>query len=174
MGGSSWSDDDYDRKVSHKVNTRGTAFTYTKDISDGVTAPKVHTKLDPKNVKMRESRDSAAHPESNAVMVGLDVTGSMGSVVKAIHAKLPTLMGLLLRKNYLSDPQVMFSAIGDATCDKSPLQIGQFESGDEMEDDLGNFHIEGGGGGQQKKVFDHAFFHNAPFHGLVAAHTAAH
>jgi hypothetical protein len=148
MGGSRWSDDSYTTRVADRVATRGTAFAHDKDVKTGVVAPKTHNLLDPKGLTVRESRDSAAHPESNAIMVWLDVTGSMGSVVGIIHKKLPTLMGILTRKAYITDPQILFGAIGDATTDKAPLQVGQFESGDEMEGDLSNFFIEGNGGGQ--------------------------
>lgn len=148
MGGSHWSDDAYTTRVSDRVATRGSAFAYDKDVKTGAVAPKTHNLLDPKGLKVRESRDSAAHPTSNAIMVWLDVTGSMGSVVATIHKKLPTLMGILTRKAYIPDPQILFGAIGDATTDTAPLQVGQFESGDEMEGDLANFYIEGNGGGQ--------------------------
>lgn len=148
MGGSRWSDESYTTRVADRVSTRGTAFAYDKDVRSGTVAPKTHNLLDPKGLKVRESRDSAAHPESNAIMVWLDVTGSMGSVVHTIHKKLPTLMGILTRKAYIPDPQILFGAIGDATTDQAPLQVGQFESGDEMEGDLSNFWIEGNGGGQ--------------------------
>jgi hypothetical protein len=148
MGGSRWSDEDYNLRVSSKVSARGTAFTYDDDIKTKGATPKAHNLLDPKGLKVRESRDSAAHPESNAIMVFLDVTGSMGTVVRDIHAKLPTLMGILTRKAYIPDPQILFAAIGDAQTDSAPLQVGQFESGDEMEGDLGNLYIEGQGGGQ--------------------------
>ncbi len=148
MGGSSWSDDAYTSRVADRVSSRGTAFAYDADVKSGAVATKTHNSLDPKGLKIRESRDSAAHPTSNAILVWLDVTGSMGSVVHQIHKKLPTLMGILVRKGYLPDPQILFGAIGDATTDKAPLQVGQFESGDEMEGDLSNFFIESNGGGQ--------------------------
>lgn len=149
MGGSSWSTDSYTTRVGDRVKTRGTVFAYDKDVKTGTVAEKTHNLLDPKGLKVRESRDSAAHPESNAIMVFLDVTGSMGAVVSIIHKKLPTLMGILTRKAYIPDPQILFGAIGDATTDKAPLQVGQFESGDEMEGDISNFYLEGNGGGQR-------------------------
>lgn len=148
MGGSRWSEESYTSRVADRVATKGTVFAYDADVKTGTVAPKTHNLLDPKDLKVRESRDSAAHPESNAIMVWLDVTGSMETVVGTIHKKLPTLMGILTRKAYISDPQILFGAIGDATSDKAPLQVGQFESGDEMEGDLSNFFIEGNGGGQ--------------------------
>lgn len=98
---------------------------------------------------VRESRDSDEHPDSLAVSVLFDVTDPMGGVPRALPTKLPDLFGLLLRKGYAGDPQTLFGAVGDATCDRAPLQVGQFESGNEneVEDDLGDILLEGGGGG---------------------------
>jgi hypothetical protein len=45
-------------------------------------------------------------------------------------------------------------AIGDATCDAAPLQVGQFESGNEIEEDLSRLFLEGGGGGQQTESYE--------------------
>ena len=146
MGGSSWSDTDYSSRVSSNVASHGTPFHHDKAVRSG-RASGCHKLLDPKDVAIRESRDSDAHPNSNAIIVSLDVTGSMARVVKAIHEKLPTLMGILTRKNYIKDPQIMFTGVGDATCDRVPLQVGQFESGAEMEGDLSRVYIEGAGGG---------------------------
>jgi hypothetical protein len=99
-------------------------------------AREVHPALDPLGVRARESRDSAEHPESLAIAVLFDVTGSMGGVPRALQARLPQLLGLLLRKGYARHPQIMFGAIGDATCDRAPLQVGQFESDNRMDGDL--------------------------------------
>ena len=154
MGGSYWSDDVYRSKVTTKTSAGKLTFDYDADVRAGRTAKAVHKLLDPKGLKMRESRDSTNHLHSNAIVVALDVTGSMASVSPKIHAKLPNLMGLLTRKNYIPDPQILFAAIGDATCDSIPLQVGQFESGAEMEDDISHFVLEGGGGGQQTESYE--------------------
>ena len=63
------------------------------------------------------------------------------------------------------DPQIMFGAIGDATCDRVPLQIGQFESDNRMDDDLGRIVLEGGGGGQMTESYELAMY-------FMARHTA--
>lgn len=97
---------------------------------------------------MRESRDSAAHPESLAIAVLFDVTGSMGEVPRMVQAALPKLMGLIIRKGYSEHPQIMVGAIGDVLSDQVPLQVGQFESGIEIDDNLTNLFLEGNGGGQ--------------------------
>jgi len=160
MGSGRWSTDVYDAAARFRAATGASAFAY----SDG-GATRVHPALDPFGVTVRESRDSAEHPRSLAVAVLFDVTGSMGGVPRALQAKLPQLLGLLLRKGYAADPQVMFGAIGDATCDRAPLQVGQFESDNRMDDDLGRILLEGGGGGQKTESYELALY-------FMARHTA--
>ncbi len=60
----------------------------------------VHPTLNPYGVGVRESRDSTEHPASLAIAVLFDATGSMGAVPRKLQAKLPQLLGLLLRKGY--------------------------------------------------------------------------
>jgi hypothetical protein len=115
---------------------------------------KAHPTLDPHEVKFRESRDSDEHPDSNAIAVWLDVTGSMRSIPMTIQQRLPQLLGLLLYKNYIPHPQILFAAVGDATCDRVPLQVGQFESDNRMDAHLQNLILEGGGGGQQTESYE--------------------
>jgi hypothetical protein len=73
-------------------------------------------------------------------------------------------LGLLLRKGYVADPQILFGAIGDATCDAVPLQVGQFESDNRMDEHLENIFLEGGGGGQRTESYELAMY-------FVARHT---
>lgn len=146
MGTTRWSDDHYRDRARIRAATGRDAFDYDRAVRQGETARRTHPKLNPKGVRFRESRDSVTHPTSHAVAVLLDVTGSMQAVPRIVQANLPKLMGLLVRKGYLDHPQVLVGAIGDATCDAAPLQIGQFESGIEIEDDLGRLLLEGGGG----------------------------
>ena len=54
----------------------------------------------------------------------------------------------------IKDPQVLFLAIGDHECDTSPLQVGQFESSDELlEHWLTHVWLEGGGGGNRGESY---------------------
>src|SRR5205085_5425976 len=119
----------------------------------------------PSGVSARQRRDSGNHPPSHAVSVLFDVTGSMQSVPRILQANLPRLMDLLIRKGYLEHPQIIVGGIGDATCDRAPLQIGQFESGIEIDDDLGKLYLEGGGGGQKTESYELAMY-------FLARHTA--
>ncbi|MEJ3743831.1 hypothetical protein WEI85_11130 [Actinomycetes bacterium KLBMP 9797] len=159
MGSGRWSTDVYDAADRYRRATGASAFAY----SDG-GARTVHPRLDPRDVR-RESRDSAEHPDSLAIAVLFDVTGSMRRVPRVLQARLPRLLGLLQRKEYVRDPQIMFGAIGDATCDRVPLQIGQFESDNRMDDDLGRIVLEGGGGGQRTESYELALY-------FMARHTS--
>ncbi|TCB91292.1 hypothetical protein E0H26_25950 [Micromonospora zingiberis] len=152
MGSGMWSTDVYDAADRYRRATGSSAFAY----SDG-GARVVHPALDPRDA-VRESRDSDEHPQSTPVAVLFDVTGSMGHVPRTLQAKLPQLLGLLLRQGYARDPQIMFGAIGDATCDRVPLQVGQFESDNRMDDDLGRIVLEGGGGGQMTESYELALY----------------
>lgn len=150
MGGSSWSNTTYTSRSSLRSNAPVSAY---------MPSTTIDPLLNPMDVKMRESRDSDAHPESNAIAVFFDVTGSMGGI-PALFAKekLGGLMRMLLGQAAIVDPQILFGAIGDAYSDRSPLQIGQFESGLEMDDWLTKIHLEGGGGGQTKESYELAIW----------------
>jgi hypothetical protein len=153
MGSGLWPTDVYDAAARYRAATGASAFGHSDS-----GASTVHPDLDPRGVTMRESRDSAEHPQSVPIAVLFDVTGSMRSVPRALQAKLPQLLGLLLRKGYVADPQIMFGAIGDATCDCAPLQVGQFESDNRMDDDLSKILLEGGGGGQKTESYELAMY----------------
>jgi hypothetical protein len=57
------------------------------------------------------------------------------------------------------DPQLLFLAVGDATSDRSPLQVGQFESTAELMDQwLTWCHLEGGGGGSGEESYELALY----------------
>lgn len=160
MGSGRWSTDVYDAAARFRAATGASAFAHS---DSGATA--THPELDPYGLAVRESRDSAEHPQSVAIAVLFDVTGSMREVPRTLQAKLPQLLGLLLRKGYVADPQIMFGAIGDATCDRAPLQVGQFESDNRMDDDLSRILLEGGGGGQKTESYELAMY-------FMARHTA--
>jgi len=160
MGSGTWSTNVYDAAARYRAATGASAFAY----SDG-GATSTHDDLDPFGVTVRESRDSDEHPESLALAVLFDVTGSMGNVPRTLQSKLPGLLGLLMRKGYVENPQILFGAVGDATCDRAPLQVGQFESDNRMDDHLGRILLEGGGGGQMRESYELAMY-------FMARHTA--
>jgi hypothetical protein len=160
MGSGRWSTDVYDAAARYRAATGASAFAYS---DGGATA--VHPSLNPFGVRARESRDTGEHPESLAIAVLFDVTGSMQVVPRALQTRLPQLLGLLLRKGYSGHPQILFGAVGDATCDRVPLQIGQYESDNRLDDDLGRIVLEGGGGGQKTESYELAMY-------FMARHTS--
>lgn len=158
MGYSNWAANAYDSLSSQRA-TRSTTQIFTATSS-------VHADLNPHGVEVRESRDSDAHPNSNAIIIAFDVTGSMHEIPEQFaRQELGKLMRLLVSGGYIPDPQVLFAAIGDAYTDKAPWQIGQFESGLEMDDWLTKIYLEGYGGGQVHESYGLA-------HYWAAHHTA--
>lgn len=123
-----------------------------------------HPLMNPKGVRVRESRDSADHPESRGIVFALDVSGSMGDIPRLMATQqLPKFMKVLVDCE-VKDPQVLFMAFGNATSDRAPLQVGQFESTAELMDQwLTWTYLEGGGGGVGES-YDQALY-------FLATHT---
>ncbi|SDO26779.1 hypothetical protein [Actinacidiphila guanduensis] len=167
MGSGSWSTNVYDAAERYRRAAGTGAFAYSDSVKSRTSRSgwSAHPSLDPKGLTVRESRDSQEHPTSLAISVLFDVTGSMGGVPRVLQTKLPDLFGLLLRKGYTAHPQILFGAVGDATCDRVPLQLGQFESDNRMDEQLGNILLEGGGGGQMSESYELAMY-------AMARHTA--
>ncbi len=69
MGYSRWNASDWN---SYSTSTK------TKTTDKIFSSRGMHKDLNPYGVAMRESKDSTLNPQSNAIIVGLDVTGSMG------------------------------------------------------------------------------------------------
>lgn len=107
-----------------------------------------HELMDPHGAKFRESRDSESHPLSLGVIFALDVSGSMGTIpYKLATETLPAFMKTMLEAG-VTDPQVLFMAVGNAISDSAPLQVGQFESSERLMDQwLTWMYLEGAGGG---------------------------
>jgi hypothetical protein len=139
MGYSDWSDTAYSR-VSSARATASSAEIFRGEQS-------VDPLMDPRRMRVREARDSEHHPRSVPIIVGFDVTGSMGDIpTRFAKEMLGKLMARLVERGWVADPQLLFAAIGDAVSDRAPLQIGQFESGLEMDMWLTRIWLEGGGG----------------------------
>lgn len=115
--------------------------------------------LNPKGVKLRESRDSADNPNSTPIIVALDVTGSMGVIAEQIaKGGLGTLFQGILDRKPVSDPHLMFMGIGDAACDDAPLQVSQFEADNRVVDQLTKLWLEGKGGGNDHESYDFPWY----------------
>ena len=164
MGSGAWSARSYHQSVRAKAAAGVDTFDYSAKAQKTGNLS-VHPSLQSYGLTMRQSRDSDEHPDSNAILISLDVTGSMTKVLRQIHKDLPHLHELLLGHKYVPHPQIMFAAVGDATCDRVPLQVGQFESDNRMDKNLENMILEGGGGGQKTESYELALY-------IAARHTS--
>lgn len=163
MGGSSYSSSVFSSTIGAKLAAGADPFSYSAKIDSGAVEAVVHPSLDPSKKNkggkvIRESRDSDAHPNSTAVAVLFDETGSMTTIPRLFVEKLPSLMSILTKKGYISDPHVLFGAIGDAFSDNVPLQVGQFEGGNEMDTALTSVYLEANGGGQYHESYELAMY----------------
>lgn len=139
-----------------RANTLGYA---TKSAQEIFVERNINKEMNPNGVSIRESRDSDEHPESVSIIIGLDVTGSMGRVPHhLVKEGLPHMMSDIMDKG-INDPQILFLAIGDHKYDKAPLQVGQYESSDELMDKwLTSVYLEGGGGGNHGESYFLAWY----------------
>lgn len=142
-----------------------TATTSGKATDDIYAARAINKLLNPKGVKLRESRDSTDNPNATPVIVAIDVTGSMGMIADVLARKgLGTLFTEIIDRKPITDPHLMFMAVGDANCDRAPLQVSQFEADNRIVEQLTQIFIEHGGGGNNFESY------NLPWY-FAAAHT---
>lgn len=161
MGSGRWSPSDWTAYASvNKFASKTTAEIYSKGEMDA--------SLDPKGIKLRESRDSADNPASTPLIIGLDVTGSMGSVLDVMARKgLNTLATEVYNRKPISDPHILCMGIGDVQAgDKAPLQVTQFEADIRLAEQLQKIYLEGGGGGNNFESYALAWY-------FAAKHTAS-
>lgn len=166
MGSGRWDTDAYDHATRTRAATGVKDFGYDDDVKSG-KASGIHPDLDPKKVagptsplagqNVRESRDLDEHPNSLPIVIIFDVTGSMGRIPQVLQKKLASLMDVVIAKADIKDPQVLVGAVGDATCDLYPFQIGQFESDNRFDEQLRNIILEGNGGGQVYESYGLAY-----------------
>lgn len=141
------------------TSTRG------KSTDEIYSARAINKNLDPKGVKIRESRDSADNPNSTPIIVAIDVTGSMGIIADVLAREgLGTLFNEILDRKPITDPHLMFMAVGDANYDSAPLQVSQFEADNRIVEQLTQIFLEHGGGGNNFESY------NLPWY-FAARHT---
>ena len=150
MGGGS-----YDGEVARESRSRGgDVFTYRGEASPH-GARGVHPLLDARG-KLRECMNPTP------IVVAMDVTRSRGDDTRIIYAKLPLFIGQIELKGYVPGAAISFCAIGDATAgDKAPIQIGQFEADNRLDEALSKCWIEEGGGGSGQESYELAAYYYA-------------
>ena len=142
MGHGSYQSKDWDRlRSARNINQQST-------VQDLYQSRSMKAHLNPYGVKYRESCDSLDNPASTAIIVGLDVTGSMGYLSESIaKGALNRTMLEIYDKNPVTNPHIMFQAIGDSKSDEAPLQTTQFEADIRIAEQLLDVYFEGRGGG---------------------------
>lgn len=164
MGGGSWTKDAFTSYVTTSYSTRGLGTvtldslgTITNDVSnqDIFKSTCVDKALNPFEV-MRECRDSEEHPETVPIILGLDVTGSMGQAAVEVAKKLNVIMTKLY--DQVKDVEFMIMGIGDLYCDRGPIQISQFESDIRIAEQLDKIWFEFGGGGNFCESYSVAWY----------------
>ncbi|MFC8048026.1 hypothetical protein [Nocardia sp. NPDC057353] len=159
MGYGHWDDSAYRAAATFRARRGEDDFGYTAEVRrQPHDSWRAHPSLEPFGVAARECRDSDEHGAALPIAVLFDVTGSMGRVPRIMQNKLGLLHGLLRSRGYADDPQLLFGAIGDADSDRVPLQVGQFESDNRMDEQLRSILLEGGGGGQKSESYELAAY----------------
>lgn len=133
--------------------TTSRGYTATSTVRDMYKSTSVKSTMEPVGVTYRESCDSEEHPNSTPIILGLDVTGSMGSVLETVSKKLNTLITEIYEREPVKDPQIMIMAFGDVECDRHPLQVSQFESDIRIAEQLNDVYFERGGGGNDGESY---------------------
>jgi hypothetical protein len=145
MGTARWSPADWDSYVSVPKSKSA------KDIFSSFLDPD----LEPKDIVMRESCDSKENPLSTPIIVAVDETGSMGILAENLIRKgLGVLLEEIYERKPVTDPHIMCMAVGDAWCDRAPLQVTQFEADIRLAKQLSKFYIEGNGGGNSFESYN--------------------
>lgn len=126
-------------KTSRNINEKSNVNEiFSKGFSD---------KYDPRYISVRESRESAEHPLSTPIIIGLDDTASMGYLSERIATTaLNETMMKLYSENVVPNPQLMFAFYGDEG-DSHPLQVTQFESDIRIAEQLMELKFENHGHG---------------------------
>lgn len=150
MGSGRWDEDSY------RSYATSTGYTNTKNVHEVFTNSGMPALLDPRNIVLRESVDSADNPNSTPCIFALDVTGSMGEYARIIAQEhLPQLMTRIIEKQPVTDPHVMFMGVDDVhSTGHGALQVSQFEADIRILEQLREIWIVGRGGGNSSESYD--------------------
>jgi hypothetical protein len=162
MGNARWDSATYD--------TYAKTTNYRSAPAAEVFSHRIDEKLDPRNVKvgkgdrkglqLRESIISGENPNPTPIILGLDVTGSMGAVaVQIAKDELPKLMTEIHSTGVVTDPHVMFMGIDDVFAQgHGALQVSYFEPDLRIVEQLRKMWIVGNGGGNGSESYDLAWY----------------
>jgi hypothetical protein len=99
------------------------------------------------------------------MIIGADVTGSMGLIAESLVRKgIGTAFEEILARaqnpvgRMVTDPHLLVMGLGDAACDKGPVQATQFEADIRIAEQLQRIWLEGHGGGNDHESYDLAWY----------------
>ena len=147
MGHGRWDSKAWDSYSSSTIKGKAT-------VDDVFASRSLDATLNPYKVDFRESCDSIDNPYSTPIIVGIDVTGSMGMIADNIaRVGLEKLATEIYNRKPVSDPHIMFMGIGDVKFDSAPLQVTQFEADIRIAKELTKIYVEHGGGGNNSESY---------------------
>ena len=156
MGSGSFTTTSFKAYSTSRGRTVDAKGTVTSDsLQDFYTQTKIHKDLKPYKV-VRECCDSDEHPNTIPVIIGLDVTGSMGRACVKTAQSLNTIITSLYDK--FNDIEFMIMGIGDLAYDSAPIQASQFESDVRIAEHLDKVYMEHGGGGNGFESYTAAWY----------------
>ena len=156
MGSGSFTTTSFKAYSTSRGRTIDAKGTVTSDsLQDFYTQTKIHKDLKPYKV-VRECCDSEEHPNTIPVIIGLDVTGSMGRACIKTAQSLNTIITSLYDK--FNDIEFMIMGIGDLAYDSAPIQASQFESDVRIAEHLDKVYMEHGGGGNGFESYTAAWY----------------
>ncbi|MDO5573537.1 MAG: hypothetical protein Q4G60_06125 [bacterium] len=125
----------------------------------------VQDKYNARFIAARESFDSEDSPKSTPIIIGFDVTGSMGYLANEIatNSLNETIMQILTKKP-VTNPHMMCAAFTDPG---DPLQITQFEADIRVVEQLLDFKLGGG----NTRAFDNILWYFAAKHTKIDSFT---
>ena len=143
----------YSTSRGRTIDVKGTVTS--DNLQDFYQQTHIHKDLNPYKV-VRECCDSDEHPNTIPVIIGLDVTGSMGSACIKTAQNLNTIITSLYDK--FDDIEFMIMGIGDLSYDSAPIQASQFESDVRIAEHLDKVYMEHGGGGNGFESYTAAWY----------------
>jgi hypothetical protein len=133
---------------SAEWDSYNTTYTAGKSRAQVFSSTSMKDAYNPALISVRESRDSAANPNSSNILLGCDVTGSMGMIAEQLmRTDLIKIAEGIYDRKPMPDPHIGVLAIGDAFSDRAPLQATQFEASIALADQMRELWLEGNGGG---------------------------
>ncbi len=148
----------YSRMNSQDWATYNSTHTAGKSRAQVFTSTAMKDAYNPALIAVRESRDSAINPNSSNILLGCDVTGSMGLIAEQLmRTDLIKIAEGIYDRKPMPDPHIGVLAIGDAYTDRAPLQATQFEASIALADQMRELWLEGNGGFSSHHDADYEF-----------------